>query len=75
MILVMKQFGPRLRVRPILLITRVITDRIGLQSGPITIINHNYYNFLELELAHKRTAPFALIILQSCNRIINRTVI
>ena len=32
MILVIKQFGLSLRGRPILLITRMITDRIGLHS-------------------------------------------
>ena len=31
-ILVIKQIGPPLRGRPILLITRTITDRIGLHS-------------------------------------------
>ena len=38
MILVIKQIGLSLHGRPILLITRMITDRIGLLS-PVTITN------------------------------------
>ena len=38
MILLIKQIGLSLRGRPILLITRMITDRIGLLS-PVTITN------------------------------------
>ena len=40
-ILVIKQIGLSLRGRPILLITRMITDRIGLQSVLLLSINHN----------------------------------
>ena len=47
-ILVMKQIGLPLRGRPILLNTRMITDRIGLHSVllplPITISNHYQYS-------------------------------
>ena len=37
-ILVIKQIGLPLRGRPILLVTRMITDRIGLHSVPLTIL-------------------------------------
>ena len=40
-----EQIGLPLRGRPILLITRMITDRIGRQST--TIINRNYNKILE----------------------------
>ena len=36
---VIRQIGLPLRVRPILFITRMITDRIELHTGPITIMN------------------------------------
>ena len=36
---VIRQIGLPLRFRPILFITRMITDRIGLHTGPITIMN------------------------------------
>ena len=39
-ILVIKQIGLPLRRRPILLITRMITDRIGLHLSPVTITNN-----------------------------------
>ena len=42
-ILVIKQIRLPLRGRPILLITRMITDRIGLQISPITIINEDIH--------------------------------
>ena len=48
MLLVIKQIGLPLRGRPILLITRMITDRIGLHSVllPLLIDDHDYdYDF------------------------------
>ena len=48
MLLVIKQIGLPLRGRPILLITRMITDRIGLHSVllPLPIDDHDYdYDF------------------------------
>ena len=39
-----KQIGLPLRGRPMLLITRMITDQIGLHSVPITIIYSKFNN-------------------------------
>ena len=42
---VIRQIGLPLRVRLILFITRMITDRIGLNTSPITIMNFLLQNY------------------------------
>ena len=57
-----KQIGLPLRGRPILLITRMITDRIGLHSVllPLLVTAHNsYYITVILQKQSKTCSVFA----------------